>query len=215
LHTVLVHAQRLSEDTGGAFDITAGPLTHLWRQARKEKRLPADYELREALARSGYRKLVLDDGYVRCRVEAMKLDAGGIAKGYAADQALAALRREGVGSALVAVSGDVAVSNAPPGQRGWRVRVQDEVITLSNAAVSTSGDEFQFLELDGVRYSHILDPRSGRPFNDPGIVSVIAHSGMEADSLATALSVLEPDTRKLNVRLVREQANMRLFDGRN
>jgi thiamine biosynthesis lipoprotein len=123
----------------------------------------------------------------------MQLDAGGIAKGYAADEALAALSRAGIRAALVAVSGDLAMSDAPPRHNGWRVRVQTDVISLANAGVSTSGDEFQFIELDGVRYSHILDPRSGMLLREAGTVSVIAGSGIEADSLATAASVLGRD----------------------
>jgi thiamine biosynthesis lipoprotein len=119
----------------------------------------------------------------------MKLDSGGIGKGYAADQALRALREAGIASALVAISGDVAASDAPSGQAGWRIQVQDRVIDLVKAAVSTSGDEFQFLEVDGVRYSHVIDPRTGIPVRNGRPVSVIAPSGMEADSRATAYSV--------------------------
>jgi thiamine biosynthesis lipoprotein len=119
----------------------------------------------------------------------MQLDAGGIAKGYAADEALAALRKTGISSALVAVSGDIAIGDPPPRQSGWRVRLEHETRTLSNAGVSTSGDEFQFVEIDGVRYSHIIDPRTGMPLQNSRNVSVIAPSAMEADVLATAESV--------------------------
>jgi thiamine biosynthesis lipoprotein len=120
----------------------------------------------------------------------MQLDAGGIAKGYAADEALAALRRSGISSALIAVSGDIAVGDPPPGQSGWRVRVKDETLTLKNAGVSTSGDDFQYLEVDGIRYSHIIDPRTGMPLRNSVNVFVIARTAMEADALATAKSVL-------------------------
>jgi thiamine biosynthesis lipoprotein len=188
LMTVLAHAQRLAAETDGAFDITAGPLTRLWRQARAQKRLPTNEAIADAIHRSGYRKLQLDRT-VRCLVPGMQLDAGGIAKGYAADEALAALRRAGIRSALVAVSGDIAIGDPPPGQSGWRVRLEDETRTLSNVGVSTSGDEFQFVEIDGVRYSHIIDPRTGMPLQNSRNVSVIAPSAMEADALATAESV--------------------------
>jgi thiamine biosynthesis lipoprotein len=185
LRTVVEYAQRLARQTDGAFDITAGALSRLWRNARKQKRLPTSDEIRQALSKSGYNRL--------CKVPSMHLDAGGIAKGYAADEALATLRKGGIESALVAVSGDVAASGAPPGQAGWRVRVQNEPILLVNAAVSTSGDEFQFLEIDGVKYSHIFDPRTGMALRDFRTVSVIAPAGMEADSLATAIAVLGSD----------------------
>jgi thiamine biosynthesis lipoprotein len=185
LRADLAHAQRVARETDGAFDITAGPLTHLWRRARSEKRLPSESELRDARERSGYKRLQS----FRCSVEGMQLDAGGIAKGYAGDQAIEALRRAGIRSALVAVSGDVVMSDPPPGQTGWRVKVQGEVHSLANAAVSTSGDEFQFVEIDGVKYSHIVDPRTGLPLRDSVPVSVIARTGIEADSLATAYAV--------------------------
>lgn len=183
LATVLAYAQDLAVETGGVFDITAGPLTRLWRKAR----VPATGHIQEALNRSGYRKLHLTGR--RCDVPGMQLDAGGIAKGYAADQALAAVAQAGIRSALVALSGDIVVSQAPPEKPGWKVQSAGETHTLSNAAISTSGDEFQFFEVEGVRYSHIVDPRTGWALKNSRTVSVIARSGMEADALATAVSV--------------------------
>ena len=185
---VLRYSQQLAAETDGAFDITVGPLTRLWRGARKTKHLPGAAELTEALSRSGYRKLDVDP--VRCLVPGMQLDAGGIAKGYAADEALEALRSAGIRSALVAMSGDITASDAPPGRAGWRVRVQEYEVSLENQAVSTSGDQYQFVVIDGVRYSHILDPRTGIPLRNSRTVSVIADRGMEADALATTISVI-------------------------
>lgn len=197
LADIVSYAQNLAEKTDGAFDITAGPLTRLWREARKQKRLPDESAIRAALGRTGYRKLRVSGDRITCEVEGMQLDSGGIAKGYAADQALKTIAAEGVTSALVAVSGDIAASAPPPGTQGWLVQVQNRVMTLSNAAVSTSGDEFQFLEIDGVRYSHIVDPRTGMPVRDRTPVSVIADTGLEADSMATALSVSRTDQRRI------------------
>ena len=189
LETVLVHAQRVAEATGGAFDITAGPVTSLWREARKQKRLPDTAAIEDALRRTGYRKLSVSNRLVRCSEEGMRLDSGGIGKGYAADEALRILKQAGIVAALIAISGDIAASAAPPGQPGWRIQVQDRIVELVNAAVSTSGDEFQVLEIGGVRYSHVIDPRTGVPVRNGKAVSVIAGSGMEADSLATAYAV--------------------------
>ena len=202
LRKVVDHAQKLAAQTGGAFDITAGALSRLWRDARNHKRVPARNELDQALAASGYTKL--------CQVPGMRLDAGGIAKGYAADEALSTLRRAGIRRALIALSGDIALGDAPPGQRGWRVQVQDEVMSLANAAVSTSGDEFQFLDVDGVRYSHIFDPRTGQALRHAPPVSVIAPTGIEADSLATAIAVLGRDWR----RRIPPQKDLRVITGR-
>ena len=188
LMRVLQYAQQLAAETDGAFDITVGPLTRLWRASRKDKRLPSPEKLAAALARSGYRNLQLDP--LQCMVPGMQLDAGAIAKGYAGDEAITALRAVGIRSALVAMSGDVVTGDAPPGRKGWRVRAQNEELTLVNAAVSTSGDEYQFAEIDGIRYSHILHPRTGKALQNSPSVSVVAKTGMEADALATAASVL-------------------------
>jgi thiamine biosynthesis lipoprotein ApbE len=143
----------------------------------------------------------------------MQLDSGGIAKGYAADEALAALTSLGIKSALVALSGDIAIGSPPPGRSGWRIRVQDETLTLANAAVSTSGDQFQFVQIDGVRYSHILDPRTGRPLQSAPTVSVIALNGIDADSMATALSVAGLSVVKsLKLSSIRRQSGGLLID---
>ena len=187
LTKVVTHAQKLAEETGGAFDITVGPLTRLWRGARKAKTMPTESEIAQARELSGHRKLTVKDGILRCA--GMRLDAGGIAKGYAADEALAAIRKTGVMSALVALSGDIAIGAAPPGRRGWRVKLLKEIRELSNCAVSTSGDEFQFVVLDGVRYSHVIDPRTGMALRDSRTVAVIARNAIDADAIATAVSV--------------------------
>jgi thiamine biosynthesis lipoprotein len=132
----------------------------------------------------------------------MQLDAGGIAKGYAADEALAILHSLGIRSALVAASGDLTFSDPPPGKPGWTVGVDSlddahkpftVVLVLSNAAISTSGDTEQFLDINGKRFSHIIDPRTGRGLTQPITVTVYARHGIDADSLATALSVLGPE----------------------
>jgi FAD:protein FMN transferase len=189
LLTVIAHAQKLAEETNGAFDITVGPLTRLWRKARRKKQLPTNAQIGDALQRSGYRKLAVENGRLRCAVPGMQLDAGGIAKGYAADEALAAIRGTGITSALVAMSGDIVCGEPPPGKSGWTVRALHETLTLSNAAVSTSGDEFQFVEIDGVRYSHIVDPRTGMALRNSKPVAIVGKKGIDTDARATASSV--------------------------
>jgi thiamine biosynthesis lipoprotein len=194
LLTVVQHAQKLAAETHGAFDITVGPLSRLWRTARREKRLPSPAEMEEARSRSGYRNFKIQDGRAHCAIPGMQLDAGGIGKGYAADQALLAMKKLGVTQALVAVSGDVAAGDAPPGKAGWKVKIPGETIDLTNAAVSTSGDEFQFVEIDGVRYSHLFDPRTGMALTNSRTVSIIARSGIEADALTKAAAVSDSRT---------------------
>ncbi|MSU60115.1 MAG: FAD:protein FMN transferase [Pedosphaera sp.] len=201
LFDVLQKSQRVAELSDGAFDVTVGPVVRLWRRARRTEMLPAPEALAHARAAVGWRKLKLDarSRTVTLTVPDMQLDLGGIAKGFAADKSLEVLKQHGISRALVAASGDIAVSEPPPGQRGWRVGIgklggeKEELarnILLNNAAVSTSGDAEQFVELAGKRYSHIVDPRTGVGLTERLQVSVIARRAVDTDSLATAVSVL-------------------------
>lgn len=192
LFRVLEAAQQLAVDSGGAFDVTIGAISRLWREARKEHRLPDRAALQTALQHCGYRKLHLDPTTRTLTVDdpAIRLDVGGIAKGFAADEALAVLTRSGIRSALVAVSGDLAFSDAPPGRSGWKIDAGGAVRELSNAAVSTSGDAEQHLDVAGHRYSHIIDPQTGMGLTNSVAVTVIARHGIDADGLATAVSIL-------------------------
>jgi len=201
LFTVLAASQDLAAATSGAFDITQGPVVRLWREARKTRQVPEPAALEDAARRGGYRKLHLDavKRTVMVDTAGMALDVGGIAKGYAASEALKVLGGLGVRSALVAVSGDLAFSEAPPGQRGWRIGVDagdtpvvsvPRMLELTHAAVSTSGGSEQHVDVDGRRYSHIIDPSSRMGLVDDITVTVIARHGLDADALDTAISVL-------------------------
>lgn len=201
LFAVLAASQRLAEETGGAFDVTQGPVVRLWRAARKTGRVPDPDALKAAVGRSGYRHLHLDarNRTVMLDIQGMALDVGAIGKGYAASEALKVITTRGVRSALVAVSGDLAFSDAPPGQRGWRIQVHSEdpavvhipaTLELTNAAVSTSGNTEQHLDANGKRYSHVVDPSSGIGLVNDITVTVVAPHGLEADGLDTAASVL-------------------------
>lgn len=202
LFAVLEEALNLARETEGAFDPTLGPLTRLWRECRKQRRLPGEDALRQARSLTGWQGIELhhESRAVCLPKSGMQLDFGGIAKGFAADQALAVLTRSGVSSALVAAGGDVAVSAAPPAQGGWRVAIETGkgggaqalplAIPLEHQAVSTSGDLNQFLEIRGKRYSHILDAQSGMGLTNPIAVSVVAPSATISDGVATALSVM-------------------------
>jgi thiamine biosynthesis lipoprotein len=178
-------------------------VVRLWRKARRTGELPEKARVAEALALVGTDKLRLDrtTRSVALAKPGMQLDLGGIAKGYAADQALAVLGRFGIRSALVAASGDIAVSAPPPGERGWKIDVAPlgsdgptpPRLLLRYAAVSTSGDAEQFVEIGGVRYSHIVDPRTGIGVTGRSGVTVVAQDATTSDSLATAISVLGSD----------------------
>jgi FAD:protein FMN transferase len=200
LFTVLSAAQDLAERTNGAFDVTMGPVIRLWREARRGNRLPDEGGLVEAAGRSGYRKLHLDRERhtVSLDQQGMALDVGGNAKGYAASEALDVISRLAVASAMVAVSGDLAFSAAPPGTSGWRISVHDlpgeqavpQVLELANAAVSTAGAAEQHLDAGRRRYSHIVDPATRMGLTGDLTVTVVARTGLVADSLDTAISVL-------------------------
>ena len=204
LWLLLDRSQALAAQTDGAFDVTVGPYVNLWRKARRERQLPRPDLIAAAAARVGWKKLELDTRHRTARLLApeMRLDLGAIAKGYAVDEALKVLRRHGITRALVAGGGDMAVGDPPPDKKGWRIEIAALDVTnapparfvlLANAALATSGDVFQHVEVDGRRYSHIVDPRTGIGLTDHSLVTVIAADCTTADSLATAVSVLGPE----------------------
>jgi FAD:protein FMN transferase len=202
LFRVLTAAQAIAKASDGAFDVTVGPMSVLWRQARRRQQLPAAERMAEARARVGYTKLVLDPSArtAALREPGMQLDLGGIAKGFAADEAMRVLESNGIARALVAAGGDVVASGAPPGERGWTVAIAaiagaapQPPVVLSRGAVSTSGDAEQFVEVGGTRYSHIFDPRSGAALTGRRSVTILARDGTTSDALATAVSVMGAD----------------------
>lgn len=194
LWRILVEAQRFAELSDGAFDITVGPCVSLWRKARREKKLPDPARLAEARQAVGHKKIELKEKTARLLVPDMKLDLGGIAKGCAVDEAIEVLKAHGIRHALVGAAGDIAVTESPPGKPGWQIEIASgKQVSLSNAAVSTSGDVFQHLEVNGIRYSHIVDPRTGIGLTNQLLVTVIAPDSTTADALATAISVLGPE----------------------
>jgi len=200
LWRVLVRAAEIRDATAGAFDLSVGPLTTLWRRARRAERLPPPDKLAAALAAVGPGAVELDHPRraVRLPLAGTRLDAGGIGMGYAADRALEVLARHGIAAAMIDASGDVVVSGPPPAAAGWRVALDPlgrggsagRTLVLSHAAVTTSGDAAQFVEIDGRRYSHVVDPRTGLGVSGPAAATVIARDGATADALATAASVL-------------------------
>jgi thiamine biosynthesis lipoprotein len=202
LFDVLQKAQEVSKKSDGAFDVTVGPLVRLWRDARRTQQLPDPKELAAARTKVGYEGVVLDPEKrtVTLIVPGMRLDLGGIGKGYAADEGLTVLRNLGITRALVAASGDIAAGDPPPDADAWVVEIAPlgkgmpaRRVKLANAAVSTSGDLEQFVEIGGVRYSHVLDPRTGLGLTGRRSVTVIARHGVQADSLSKAASVLPPE----------------------
>ena len=213
LFRVLRASQQLFRRSGGAFDVTVGPLSVLWRRARRQMEMPDSGDIAAARGLVGGDDLALDEEHrtAALRRRGMRLDLGGIAKGFAADEAACLIEQRGVTAALVAAGGDIRVLDSPPGSNGWRIAVASlgaeassanaPTLMLHRAAVSTSGDAEQFVTIDGIRYSHIIDPRTGSPKTTRTAVTVIARDATTTDGLATAVAVLG---REEGLRLVDE-----------
>jgi thiamine biosynthesis lipoprotein len=191
LFAVLERALEVARATGGAFDPTVGPYVALWREARRTARLPTDSALASARRRVGWHLVSLDTlaRAVRLGAPGMRLDLGGIAKGFILREALAVLRAHGAPSALIEAGGDIVAGDPPPGRAGWTIALGGADTTVANTAVSTSGTGEQAVEIDGVRYAHVVDPRTGLGVTAARTVTVIAPDATTADALATALVV--------------------------
>ncbi|MFQ5740540.1 MAG: FAD:protein FMN transferase [Acidobacteriota bacterium] len=202
LFHVLERSLYFSELSNGAFDITVKPLVRLWQTAGKTHRWPDPVALRRARAKVGYRHVILNPRIRSLRLElsGMELDLGAIGKGFAADEALRLLRQAGIRRALIDAGGDLRLGDAPPGSRGWTVRIEDPKngaqpghLILHDCAIATSSGGYRFVELGGLRLSHILDPHTGRGIRQGGVVSVLAPDCLTADALSTTVSVLGPE----------------------
>jgi thiamine biosynthesis lipoprotein len=201
LYAILAVSAELHAKTSGAFDVTVGPVTKLWRRARRQQELPNQDQLAEALSAVGMETVKLDQAQQRVRITkaGVRLDFGGIGQGFAADEVVKILSELGIRQCLVNASGDVVALDPPPGKEGWKVALvglQDksesprEYVYLKNGCITTSGDAFQSVEIDGKRYSHIVDPATGLGGSRRISATVFAKSGAEADALATALCVI-------------------------
>jgi len=199
---VMSQADQLALNTDGAFDITIGPVSKLWRRARRRQELPNPKELADTLqrvGRDGYRLGNPETRQVTLQRGDLQLDFGGLVKGYAAECAYRQLQQAGFSQSLVAIAGDMFAGDPPPGQPGWRIGIAplaaesqtpSRWLCLRQAAVSTSGDAFQFVEIEGQRYSHIVDPHTGLGLTQRCSVTVVAEQGLIADALATTACVL-------------------------
>jgi thiamine biosynthesis lipoprotein len=201
LFAILQKSEEISKLTDGALDVSISPVVRLWRKARRSRELPKAEDIKKALALVDYRNVKLDakNRTVQLMLMSMLLDLGGIAKGYAADAALAVLRQHGITRALVAAGGDLAVSDPPPDAAGWKVGIAPlkdpgaaptHYLSLKNAGVSTAGDSEQAVEIDGKRYSHIIDPKTGYGIVGRRSVTVVASNATTADGFDTPICVM-------------------------
>lgn len=198
---VIQQAIKFAEMTEGVFDITCRPLINLWKKAKKEQKIPSPEEIERARKLVDYRKIILKGNLVKLPEPGMKIDLGGIAKGYAVDKAIEVLKTKGVRRALVNAGGDLYVLGTPGWGKKWTVGVQDprnleEILTTleaSDCGIATSGDYRRYFTIEGQRFSHIVDPRTGQTVEEvPMSVTIIAPDATTADALATGVFVLGP-----------------------
>jgi FAD:protein FMN transferase len=193
-----------SVESNGAFDITVGPLMKAWGFFNGDGRVPTDVESSEARRRVGYRHVVVDRSArtIRFDIPGVELDLGGIAKGYAVDRVVALLQRHGITAALVSAGGSTVYAlGHPPDRLSWDVKIQDPLepgrvafsVGLTDRALSMAGRSAKSFEANGVLYSHIMDPRTGRPVQGILSVAVTAATGTEGDALDDALFVMGED----------------------
>lgn len=197
--------------TGGAFDITVGKLIELWRQGQHKNTVPDSETVKRTVTNCvGFKKIELysKEKEIDIKSPCLSIDFGGIGKGYAIDRAVGILKDKGVKSGILNFGGEIYTIGAPPGKRGWLVGVQNPIkqenmlafIEVKDMAVSTSGDYERFFEIQGKRYSHIVDPRTGMPVETSPSVTVLSKSATDAEALSTAISVMgkekSPDVLK-------------------
>jgi thiamine biosynthesis lipoprotein len=223
-HATLVHpevaevlgvARRVGEESAGAFDITVEPLVRLWGFLGGTPRVPSQSDIDRVLEQTGHDKLLFDEAArtIRFTRRDVRIDLGGIAKGYAVDRVAVVLRRAGARRALIDLSGNMIAMGDAPDHPGWRVGIRDPsgtlpylaTLTLHDQAIATSGDYEQFVDANGKRYGHILDPRTGWSARGLSSVTVVSERATFADAWATALFVLGPEAAR---RLARERADL-------
>lgn len=186
--------------TDGAFDITVGKLIDLWRNSQQKNTMPDAEAIKSTVSEcTGFKKIKLysEDRKIDLKSPCLSIDFGGIGKGYAVDRALGILRGKGIESGIISFSGNIYAIGAPPGEKGWRIAVKHPrrkeeelaLVEISDMAVSTSGDYERYFEINGRRFSHVIDPRTGLPVDNVPSVTVIAENATDADALSTAVSV--------------------------
>lgn len=188
---VMEQAQLISRLSDGAFDISIGPLSRLWRRAFRRQVFPERAAIKSAKRRVNYRWIAVDNGHLHLKREGMRLDLGGIAKGKTVDYIAELLRCSGAKAFLVDGGGDIRVQGHPPGKKAWQIELPSgQLKSLTTGAIATSGASYRYLEHQGKRYSHLIDPRTGYGVEDQRTVTVRAPTAAEADAWASVFSIL-------------------------
>ena len=208
LFSMIIRSKDAWKRSSKTFDITIGTLSQLWRKTQKvtpdsaaASRFPSEAEIRTAKDLTGFKNLILNERArtITFKISGIRLDFGGIVPGYTAQRVIDLLKTKNINRALVDASGDIVMSDAPPGKDGWTIGINlpeneneiwDKKLELKNFAVSTSGDVYRYTVHNGIKYSHIIDPRTGYGVTSQRNVTVIAKYAADADWLATACSIL-------------------------
>ena len=203
LWDVLTHARAFWRDSGGAFDVTIDPLMKLWGFHSKRETLPSEDEIAEAKRLTGLDKVVFDDEKhtVKFTVPGMSINLGGIAKGYALDRAAEAVRALGVKTGWIEIGGNIVALPKKSGGGKYAAGIKNPFhkdallgkTTLSDAAISTSGNYERYVVIDGKQYTHIINPATGLPVSGMDSVTVIAPTGVASDALSTSIFIAGPD----------------------
>ena len=201
LVNIIELSQHISELTAGAFDITISPLLKLWNYNDSIPKIPSEKEIQQALAFVNYKNISLKDNEIKFSKQGMKIDLGGIAKGYAVDKAIEVLKKHGIEDALIDAGGDIRAICGKLTKGNRKVWIKHPrrkgylfgYFNMDDGSVATSGDYEQFFFVDSVRYHHILDSKTGYPANNCVSVTIRANKAMMADALATAVFLISPE----------------------
>jgi thiamine biosynthesis lipoprotein len=199
LWAILQESVKAAQLSKGYFDVTIGPMTQLWRRMKRQKQLPSQQQIDEARAKIGIEKIVLkiDNQSVILKQQGMRIDFGGIGKGFAEDEMMKVLKQNNIHSAMIEAGGNILVAESPlDSPNGWEVIIKDKTYFLQNCGISTSGDLYQFVEIEGKKYAHILDPKTGIGFTESRQISIIAKDGTSSDWLSTAIYLMDKKTGK-------------------
>ncbi|WP_439559293.1 FAD:protein FMN transferase [Dyadobacter sp.] len=196
LFDILAISQDISKKCDGVFDVTLGPVVQMWRHATRKGTFPSEQEIAEARSKTGFNKMKLNpkNRSVLLTQKGMRLDIGGLGKGFAAEEALKELKKLGITSAMMDAGGKIVMTNPPPGTDGWNITISNgsdslKTIKLANTSLATSGPTYRYMEYKGVRYSHIVDPETGIGLLFHVRTTAICDGGTISDALATAFSV--------------------------
>ncbi|KQS31560.1 FAD:protein FMN transferase [Dyadobacter sp. Leaf189] len=196
LFDILAISQDISKKCDGVFDVTLGPVVQMWRHATRKGTFPSEQEIADARSKTGYNKMKLNakTRSVLLTQKGMRLDIGGLGKGFAAEEALKELKKLGITSAMMDAGGKIVMTNPPPGTEGWNITISNgsdslKTIQLANTSLATSGPTYRYMEYKGVRYSHIVDPKTGIGLLFHVRTTAICDGGTISDALATAFSV--------------------------